>query len=361
MASYNSPKTINAYRPPPKGNERAVLALASWSDACGIAWEKSSKVENDLTMIDSAGRRREVVVIHKPHQTILPDTLTIPAWDLTASNHEIAFAAFHKLTEALGHGKPIPVNRGAEPQKKLCYKDDMELVGMRHGLLRLSPNVSTATAANYTGVIEGCTKYYYYKFKRFFDLFGYKLDDLISYSNMWFLIFHHNYRKLYGTLDENKKILTRYIQQSFINFGQAVQSKADGCFPEGENLQVALYENSIGHPPLRVDGAVIFTTEHKYNQAPAAEEDAGYQERHALINKDSAAKRRKSAASVLAEHLSRIPCPKLGKVLLETAENEFFDYDTQMEARRQLRIHGKDCSVCPKVDEEVSGGNSSGA
>lgn len=366
---FLAPKTINTVRPPSAPNEKAVLALASWSDACGIRWSQSAVKGCDLTVYNARGGLLEVAVIHKVGQDIPAGSLAVAGYDLTSPNREIALGGFWKVTEALGHGKPIPVDRGVEPTQKLCYKDDMDLVAMRHWPLRSSPNLPQEKIAPFLPIIDRCVKFFYHKNKRFMDLFGYKPSDLETYAHMWLLIYFHHYRKLFKPLDENKKLFTRYCQQKFVDFRQVVQSKANGCFPEGDSLQVAFYEDSLGKQQphkSRVMGqeaparGFASSTEHEYDRQPLAIEDIDYQKRHALLNKDSDAKRRKSAVALLAENLSKLPCPRRSEVLRITSENMAFDYDTRMEARRQWRKHGEDCSVCPKVDEDVGSVDATG-
>jgi hypothetical protein len=351
---FQTPRTIDQIRKPA---ERATLAIASWSDACGIQW-KQSQSGSDLLLMDTLGRPHDLVIEPTATETA---TFTNPvlravASDMTSDERDVAFGAFHKLTDALGYGKPIPVDRGAEPDKKLCYKDEMELVALCHNLLRMSPNLAPEKIAPYAQVIDNCTRFYANKFKRFFDLFGYKQSDLATYSYMWFLIWHHHYRKLFAPVVENKKLLTRYIQQRFINFGGTVQSKADGCFPEGESVTVAFYEESLGKPPVKraatstregATGPVLpFATEHEYNKPVDAADDEEYQRTHNLLDKRSETKRRKSAAAMLADLLSQLPHDRLVSVLTETEANGSFEYDARMEARRQLRKHQESCSVC---------------
>jgi hypothetical protein len=366
-SAFGVPKTINSYRTPPKPQDKAVLALASWSDACGIEWRKSQSA--DLCLISTTGQALEVAIVVEPGQTMPPGALPIPAWDLTSSNREVAFAAFHRVTEKLGYGKPIPVDRGKDPDQKLCYKDNMELVGMHHWQLRSSPDLAPETIKPFQTIVERCSEYFYNRNKRFMDLWGYKAADCETYCSMWLLIYFHHYRKLWGTLDENKKLFTCYAQNKFESLRQVIQSKADWCFPDGESVEVAFYEDSARPSStrwkVRVDEEsattiLPFAVHHDYEATPDANDDAGYQKRNALIDKSNQKKRRASAAALLADHLLKLPHDERVRVLEEAMENEAFGYDAQMEARKQLRKHREVCSVCPNKDENMGGGDATG-
>lgn len=338
--------------------ERAVLAITSWSDAIGLKWQKA--YTDRLTVRDVHGQDREVIILDTPAPHVAdPKIIYVNGPALLNGS---GFETFAQMTQALGFGPwPVPVNRGAMPDERVSFRDDMDLVAMRHGLLRTSPNLPQYKIAPYRDVIENCTSYYFKKFRRFFDLFGYNVHDILTYTNMWFLIFHHHYRKLNGTVDENRKLLTRYLQGSFINFGTAVQSKASGCFPEGDSVTVAFYEDHIGKPnkTVTIEGQgpqIPYHVAHDYDKAPETHEDHAYQLRRNMLNKETDAKRRKSAATLLDTLLGSMEHDVRVSLLRDAETNEAFDHDTRAEAKKQLRRHTNSCSTCVELAPATENG-----
>jgi hypothetical protein len=370
---FHEPLTIERAKVA-RSTEKAVRALASYLTACKIPWALSTIRSHDLDVIGQDGTLIKVVVLGDPKQEVPSDTIAVPGWDLISPSLKIAFSALHKVTEPGGYGTPEPVDRGPDPDKKLCYKDDHDLVAMRHWPLRTAPNLPDAVFKDYTKMIENLCRFFYNTNRRFMDLFGYTVGDLLTFAMVWLVIFQHHHAKLKeGQKHENRKLFTEFVKQKFIDFRTVVQSKANGCFPNGETLVTALYEENVGGPPLariqsnRSGGAasLVLATHHDYDQRDDAGDDEEYQRRHNLLDKSSENKRRKSAALILAELLGKLPHDEFIEKVKGAALNDAFCYDTRMEARRQLRKHVESCSVCPEdliadlgVEEHMSGSHS---
>ncbi len=139
------------------------------------------------------------------------DGKPIPAEGLLAGRSEDALPVFHKITKAMGKGKPTPVNRGESPAGKV--HGDFILKTFRHCEFRRAPDPRQEEFARYIPVVKNVTKWMFIKNKKFFQYYGMEQEDLLTWGLVWFTNFLH----MSGTDDENQncRLLTVYLRQRF--------------------------------------------------------------------------------------------------------------------------------------------------
>lgn len=117
---------------------------------------------------------------------------------------------FHKVTQKLGVGQPIPVNRGVLPQPKDL---DFDLVAFRHTEYRAAPDLTVEELSKYNKCISNCVNLFYRANKPLLGVYGMGKEDLRTYAIVWTANFCHRYQK--DNDSENKKLLTSHLKQRF--------------------------------------------------------------------------------------------------------------------------------------------------
>lgn len=179
--------------------KRAATVLAGWLEAAEIPFQFPTPTSISIDGLD--------VEIDDP----LSVALTAPL--------DRAMETFWSLTERAGHGRPVVVNRGQAPGG-VRYKDDPELVAMRHREFRQVANPGDALYRDphYQRIINWyCTKFFRANFY-LCQQAGYETDDVKTYAWLYLTNFYGRWRHLdretfskegYG----NGKMFCSYLQQ----------------------------------------------------------------------------------------------------------------------------------------------------
>lgn len=179
--------------------KRAATVLAGWLEAAKIPFQFTTPTQIRLGETD--------VEIDEA-----------VAAKLTA-RHDQAMAAFWALTETAGFGRPIVVDRGVAPAG-VRYKDDPELVAMRHREFRqvANPSEELFRNPNYQKIVNWyCTKFFRANFY-LCQQTGYEIEDIKTYAWLYLTNFYGRWRHLdretfskegYG----NGKMFCSYLQQ----------------------------------------------------------------------------------------------------------------------------------------------------
>lgn len=315
------------YSIPPK-NARAVCQIRTWLTATGIQHRPSTTPGSDITIVKSDGQELEVSVTSDP-TTTPKDAVVVLAQIVTNRKIQKALDAFHEITVAAGYGKPEPISRGPVPTKKLNFHTDFELVSMRHCEFRRVPNPSKADLTHYKGVIERTA----WAFLRSnYDLcagHGLEIGDLVTYAQVWTC----NYLGLYvvpsPTNNDNEKKLHYHLMQRFSNFRDLLYQKGKGIFVTPEDASIASgREEEIDATPDTA--ALAFGVD--------ADVDEVYRARHCQIDTTSEDNRRRSAATLLDQHLDKLTHEQKVAALSQVVESQFVNYDAKREAARRLRL-----------------------
>lgn len=191
----------------------AARIFRSWMDACKAEYEvRNGDIYVNGQLVDINSHVRE----------------------LNSTNIGISMEAFHILTESLGIGKPVPVDRGEVPTQKV-YSDPV-LARLRHREFRTAPN-NEAFLAKYREIIRREAFLFYSKNKRLCKELGYEVDDLISYGMCWSTTFAHRGQIMDCEGDDNYRILTRFLRQRYTEFYKSLLRERRGCLPSLDMLK----------------------------------------------------------------------------------------------------------------------------
>src|SRR5512133_2889804 len=149
-------------------NARAVSVLSSWLKACNVPFS----VNNDNTVTIDKKLKVNLQIDSESKK----DAVNIPAKDILNPNIPKAISAFQRITDMAGYGRPVPIDRGPIPTKKLGYKntEEFEYVAFRHREFRAAPNPDSKELLKYEPIIKNLSKSFYRKNFRLCDLMGYK-------------------------------------------------------------------------------------------------------------------------------------------------------------------------------------------
>jgi hypothetical protein len=91
--------------------------------------------------------------------------------------------------------------------KKIDYKDDLELVTLRWKYFLKSPNPTTERLEDFRPLIEKISKETYNKFSSVFGIVGYDLDDIINIARCHAV----NYMGIFS-IEENEEQLAKFVR-----------------------------------------------------------------------------------------------------------------------------------------------------
>lgn len=399
-------------------NARAVSVANSWLTAVGIPHTISKVDGYDIHIVKSTGDVLEIAINDGDN---IPEIWTlyqfvVSAEALSSPNKVTALKAFHEITETAGYGKPIPVDRGPDPEHKLNLDDEFELVAMRHREFRLAPNPSEATLKRYLPIVNNVVRHYFNspKNRSLFLACGYTEDDLKTFALIWTTNYIHKYTIANDDNYDNEKLLTTHLKQRFNEFLPLLWKKASIWFPAADAVTSGLYpdvpskrlytedwgnaeerktiqveEETETSEPIAIDtyqppaakapllpqpsfkGAKLGGAYGKiYFNDPRVEQedDLKYIKRNNKLDTSSASSRKKSASALLAQSLLALPHNTRLTKLVNAAENRSFSIDVRKEAGKQIRLHRSSCkesrcmtahSLSQKV-KDVSGSDTSG-
>lgn len=130
-----------------------------------------------------------------------------------------ALPAFWELTEKAGYGRPEVIQRGEAPDG-VRYKDDPELVAMRHREFRTVANLPDRVYKdeNYQRIIAWyCGRFFRTNF-HLCQRAGYDVDDIKTYAWLYLTNFYGRWRHLDKDVHDEKgygngKMFCSYLQQ----------------------------------------------------------------------------------------------------------------------------------------------------
>jgi hypothetical protein len=341
-------------------NATAVCRIASWFDAVGIVSTKSKTPGCDLTVLASDGTEYEIVVAGGAVSPPVANCLVIQTKVVNGRDIYSAFDAFGGLTEKLGYGKLVPVDRGPDLEinpetgnpKKAHYSDDFELVAFRHCDLRRAPNPTNAKFAKYDKIIERVCKKFYWNFQSLCQSNMLEVEDLKTYAMVWAINYFGSYEVLNPTVDDNEKKLTEYLKQKFyVDFVALLNKKNRNTLVDYQTAAIA----HTGDPTI--EEYIGYETSHDVTAKDnnRAVRDSRTPETLLTTNPDIEEEAltfgRKSAQQVLEGMFIRNHDKALN-ALWDVIENHNTHPDAKKEAMKWLRSHTEECEGCAKKDAE---------
>lgn len=308
---------------------RAISVLSSWFAAVGIY----SKVSGENIVAEhSNGTMVHILPDTNPEVAGDPPFATIDQNAILSPDERTSTRAFMALTEALGYGALMPVYRGDGPDHPVNYRNDYELVAMRHSDFRRSPNVADAKLHEYDSVMGAQVKRF---FRHNHDLClrnGYEHEDLLSYAMIWTLSWLHRLYRVDLSEKENRSLLSYELRQRFTNFYDLLRKKDWSCTPEAAVLNVAQETDDRYIGAIKDGDPVSLLTMY----------DTHDREKR----KRGSKKERKRIAKVLVERLEGLPHDDYMSKLCRVAGSALAAPAAKMHARKRIRAHFEECDNC---------------
>ncbi len=333
--------------------KKTLARLASWMDACKIKYI----VEPDfsVSVATTEGRPVKIVVVLEKNEGPLvaaPAYLELLASDFCSAKREVSFGAFHAITEILGYGSPIPVERGAPTPRTYRgkTKDGTEIEGAedltvwRHNAFFNAANPAPEVFSYFDDVISSCIKFFWGKNFLVCERLGISKGDLRTHALMWTTTFWSEGRVFNDCKDDaNKRILYEHLRTRFGELhAQFAVRRSANVIVDGQTVAAALgmeygYEFGAGDRPTRC----AITPE-----APDLEALEQYKVEHNELDLTDEGSRAKSAKALLSKSLAAMPHDALIDTLKAAVDSIHFCPDTRTEAAKQLKLHVKNCSTC---------------
>jgi hypothetical protein len=282
---------------------QAAGLLRTWLHECNIGCELKGEQVLAYT------KRGESVLVD-------PDPRKIMSTDL-----DTCMGAFHSITESLGHGKPMPINRGKAAKKRIF--DDNILARWRHTEMRTVPNQTTERLKEVEFIAKREARIFTSRNKHICAEMGYDVDVATNDAMIWTNTFLGRYSL--ENENETRKLLTNYLRQRFLEQKNGMDRERRNVIP---------------------DGAYYLHTDN-FNNAEAP--DMAWKAAHDQIGTTVAPKRKAKATELLNASFQAIGHDSMVAKLRETASSHPCE-DTKRVATRYLKKHIEECAECTKAE-----------
>lgn len=272
-----------------------------------------------------------------------------PAFGSGATPEETR-AAFHFVTDLAGWGRPAVLDRGCKPTRLTAsgstthglYREHDDLVIFRHNALRRVPNPPAEVYRRFERVVRRAARKFYWANAKLCQVFGWDVEDLQSYAQVWTTIFWSTGRTLEPGPMENENLLYRYLRQRFAELhGQLKGKRIRSSVPDAQVAAIGTDTEAVKllredqHGALKVEWVAV-------RPPPSPRSDPGKVE----LDLSSPKARRDSAVSLLERLLGQMPHEALVDALARASESDFTCPDTRQEAAKRLRLHRSACASC---------------
>lgn len=192
---------------------RATHMMKSWLRSMGIpfAAEGSNIVVNGVP-----------VTFGKPGKNF--DGIAFKPSDITSPDPKVVFETLHKVTEAAGFGRPMPVDRGEMRSENVTYHDHYEDIYLRHRHLYRTPNPAPEDVAKYRHVVRRAAEKAFFRFNLIATSVGFEVDDLYNIGLLHLGVFLHHYA--YEDDEKNFRICSAFLRQRFEEWAGTTAKKA---------------------------------------------------------------------------------------------------------------------------------------
>lgn len=328
------------FRPQP-ANAIAVRVTGSWLRACAIEHDDSQTPGCDLVVLGRNGELQEVSVVVSDQ--IAPATaIAVSAAAIGSTNLELALGAFWALTEAVGYGSPMPVDRGPRSATRPYAKDVFLVVG-RHMEFRGAPDLPAAELAKYDHIVCRESRNFALKNTFWLERMGYEADDVKSYMWVWLHNFLHRFalRNLAPGADDNQRLFTKYSRDRLTELWRSLMRDSLTQLPSVAKLSWLTPDVSYELDAVMRPGETCGRGHREIVATinPSVTDDIAAMCADALKEDDERAdaRKRKATLRVLQANLAGTPLPELVVRLEAIANSAAHDYGTRRVAAKMLR------------------------
>ncbi|CAB4127297.1 hypothetical protein UFOVP75_126 [uncultured Caudovirales phage] len=306
-------------------NAFAVKVLRSWLRATNIPFQDSPSTDLAVQKADGSWQDVTVALAGTERQ---PRAYIVHANDIAHKKNPIALMTFHALTNTLGHGKPLPVDRGPDIAQN-ALDHDFFLGAARHRDFRRSPNLPAAKYKEYKDVMDSACRSFLSKNPKLCAFHGYEIDDLRTYAMIWVHIFVHKYEVIKPTQKDgtdNQRLCMKYLNNRFYQMFQMMERGKVLTAPPKEEVSALLYGQQMDDHM----GELYVTPHEEDIEVHVSRED------------------RSSTTENLRAKLSEMPHDQYVEHLTRIVAYPYQDVGTRRLANQRLKAHKADCPVCQK-------------
>lgn len=238
---------------------------------------------------------------------------------------------FHKVTQKLGIGQPIPISRGVAPSspKEL----DFDLVAFRHTEYRAAPDLSPEDLKKYSTCITRCIHAFFHQNRALLAIYGMEKADLRTYAIVWTANFCHRYKKDDDL--ENIKLLTVHLKQRFSGLRDLILNRIGEVSMWGPGH--TLPSNSLWSSETESESGL-----HYWPSSPSA---------FAPPDSRGPVARRRAAKKAIQKYLDELGPEKATELLRDYAGNVYLHPDVREAATKFLEP--LEASAVGQVDEQA--------
>jgi hypothetical protein len=353
-------------------NSQSLSVLTSWLAAAGIEYTlplDESGVDLRVQKKDHQDAHLNVAVQVDLLASAPENIDTIVLVDEVLSlNREQAFAAFHSITEPAGYGRPVPVYRGEDPknaQGKKIKTYDFDLLVFRHCEFRNAPNLPPEILGKYKNVMLAACRTFYRRNPKVCRRLGYELEDLMTPAMVWTHSFHHKYRNVKGSDNDNRRNLAAHLNQRFFNSLTQIHRREASALPDEQTVNICSTGDVFGEHVQKPEDACMTKTEERASRSltnaewlktltPEERKNLSPFQRlilQTIEKKEREAEEARAAKEAepkprLTDLLSKLPHNDMVYKLDEVTKNPSCDYEARREAGKRLELHQKDCTTC---------------
>jgi hypothetical protein len=226
-------------------NQYALCVLDSYLTASKIPHEVLPGEDGvDFRIQEKSSKRMVTVSIQVEKQPVSADLVVLveDVMSLTLPR----YTAFHSLTEPLGWGKPIPVDRGPAPEGKVY---DTHLLVIRHREWRNAPDLpEQVLAEKYDRIIRFLARIVLRDPNRRAIVMhaGEDFDSLCLIGRIIAMNFHHKYRDLRNTEQFNRTAFGAHLKQRFRNALTLWRRQQESNLPDEQTVAIGLTRDVNG-------------------------------------------------------------------------------------------------------------------
>jgi hypothetical protein len=340
-------------------NTTAYNLVRSWLRANKIPFTKSDTEGCHLTVQGRLGDIDVRLLATATSTEPLDNCIDVLASDITHKRLDVAFAAYGAITNAAGYGTLKPVDRGPQPEQKLCYTDEDFLVCVRHTALRRSPDAPIEKFAKYDKVMhKACWNFYNLNIDAC-RRWGMSVEDLRTNAMVMLNIFCAQIENEDRDDAHNEKTLYVWLRQRFAETFKIQIQKGRSNTPDADTVAISLLQQPYrgwmdfekdGTPsPIIEEGAMSTysgSLSHFYDRQDNESDDEDYKKRNRKLDTSNPTARKRSASKLLNESLEAMGHDKMVETLGFAHQNILIHPDASREAGKRLKEHVLGCGTC---------------
>lgn len=237
-----------------QSNVMALCVLDSNLTACKIPHLIVSGKDGYDLLVQRHGRDEDyakvavlVAAAPAPHAD-----LTVLVESVLSLDRDANLAAFWTITEALGWGKPVPVERGKAPEGKIR---DVNLLVMRHCEWRQAPDLPEHIIKS---VYDPTIRYFARVMLRsgardVLERCGEDFESLVALGRIIAHNFHHKYRNVRASKEVNANYFAAHLKQRYANAVSQWRKHQQNVLPDEQTLAVTFGDEDASVQPHEQD------------------------------------------------------------------------------------------------------------